>query len=366
MIIASSQLQMESARVEKTQHVVRESTTSWTGLPPGLREAEQPPAQPDSRRSPFSPAFSVSLSNGNPNRAPFPDLSMGSRQTSTANRSAGITCDPGDDDPKIALIRAVVEAIIGKQIELKIFRPRSPAEQAPVLSAQELDNWGAEIRRFESYSEYEMTTFRASGSILTTDGREITFSLELEMERSFYMESSSTILLGNAAVMQDPLVINFGGTAAQLTNGRFGFDLFADGGVSNIHFATGGSGFLAFDRNGDGIINDGSELFGPKTGNGFLELRALDEDGNGWIDSNDSAWESLHVWSKDEYGNDRLLTMSEAGIGAICLENIATLFSLMDTANQAKGQIQSTGIFIGESGQVGTIQHVDLSIHPDT
>ena len=352
---------MESARVEKTQHVVREMTTSWAGLPPAVREAQAQAAQPDSREDSASPAFLLSISGNARNTASVADRLMNFSQTGKTNRFAGVSCDQGNDDPKVALIRALVEAIIGKRIELKIFTP-APVDHAAPLADADIPNWGAEIRRFESYSEYEMTTFKASGTILTTDGREISFSLELEMERSFYMESSSTILLGNAVMMQDPLVINFNGTAAQLTNERFAFDLLADGSTSNIHFATGGSGFLAFDRNGDGIINDGSELFGPKTGNGFQELRALDDDGNGWIDSNDSAWESLYVWSKDEYGNDRLLTMSEAGIGALCLDNIATLFSLMDASRQTKGQIQSTGIFVSETGQVGTIQHVDLAL----
>ncbi len=40
--------------------------------------------------------------------------------------------------------------------------------------------------------------------------------------------------------------------------------------MNNIAFATGNSGFLAFDKNADGMINDGSELFGPESGNGFL------------------------------------------------------------------------------------------------
>jgi len=52
----------------------------------------------------------------------------------------------------------------------------------------------------------------------------------------------------------------------------------------------------------------------------------------------------------------------QAGVGAIHLGNIATQFSLNDAANQQLGQIQSTGIWLGEKGGAGTIQHVDLVV----
>ena len=41
-----------------------------------------------------------------------------------------------------------------------------------------------------------------------------------------------------------------------------------------------GSGYLALDKNGDGTINDGSELFGTRNGDGFADLAQYDEDGN--------------------------------------------------------------------------------------
>ena len=41
-----------------------------------------------------------------------------------------------------------------------------------------------------------------------------------------------------------------------------------------------GNAFLSLDKNSDGIINDGSELFGAASGNGFADLAKYDEDGN--------------------------------------------------------------------------------------
>jgi hypothetical protein len=56
------------------------------------------------------------------------------------------------------------------------------------------------------------------------------------------------------------------------------------------------------DRNGDGAIDHGRELSGATTGDGFAELAAYDEDGNGWIDENDSIYQHLRIWSKDAQG----------------------------------------------------------------
>ena len=54
--------------------------------------------------------------------------------------------------------------------------------------------------------------------------------------------------------------------------------------AENIAFVEPGSGMLALDRNGDGKVNDGRELFGPTAGNGFAGACRPDADGNRWID----------------------------------------------------------------------------------
>ena len=94
------------------------------------------------------------------------------------------------------------------------------------------------------------------------------------------------------------------------------------------------SGFLALDKNSDGIINDGSELFGTKTGNGFSELAEYDSDGNGWIDENDEVYDQLKVWVKDENGKDTLLSLKEANVGAICLGSSKTTFHVTESTKQ--------------------------------
>lgn len=213
------------------------------------------------------------------------------------------------------------------------------------------------------YSEREATTFDTTGKVKTSDGREISFSLSLSMSRSFIEETQIKDKLGEIMTFYDPLVINLDVPTAAVTDQKFLFDIDQDGKTESISSLAKGSGFLALDKNGDGIINDGSELFGTKSGDGFKDLAAYDLDGNGWIDENDAIYESLRVWTKDLEGKDILLSLKEADIGAIFLGHASTGFDLKDSETyDTNARIQSTGIFLHEStGAAGTIQHVDFS-----
>ena len=214
------------------------------------------------------------------------------------------------------------------------------------------------------YEERETTTFTTQGTVKCADGREISFNLNMEMSRSFqeyYEESLSYTNI--SASMCDPLVINLDGNIADLSDQTFLFDLDGDGKEDKINRLKPGSGFLALDKNGDGTINDGSELFGTKSGNGFADLAAYDTDHNGFIDEGDEIWDKLKIWVMDEDGNEQLYSLSEKGVGAICLQNAATDFAVKGENNQTNGMIRRSGFFLYENGNVGTVQHVDLALH---
>nr|WP_267876192.1 hypothetical protein [Duganella rivi] len=82
------------------------------------------------------------------------------------------------------------------------------------------------------------------------------------------------------------------------------FDLRADGKPVNTGWVGGGDGLLAMDRNGNGVIDDGSELFGSSTvlanghkaGNGYQALQDIDSNHDGVIDSRDASFDKLKVW----------------------------------------------------------------------
>lgn len=208
--------------------------------------------------------------------------------------------------------------------------------------------------------ESENTTFSTAGTVKTADGREISFNVNVGMSREFQSYFSEDLELARFTLC-DPLVINLDGDVADVEDQTFYFDLDADGEKDEISRLGKGSGYLALDKNGDGVINDGSELFGTKSGDGFADLAKYDEDGNGWIDENDAVWDKLKIWGKDENGKDVLYRLADKGVGAICLQNTATDFTLRGQGGRTQGIVRSTGVFLYENGLAGTIQHVDVA-----
>ncbi len=269
-------------------------------------------------------------------------------------------------DLNMRILKLLFEKIFGR--EIKVVDPgefRAQADDAaaagdparPGPERQEA-GWGIAYDFSESRYEYEATSFSARGVIRTADGREIGFTAELIMSREFAATREVHLRAGDA--LKDPLVVNFDAAAAELNRTTFSFDIDADGRTDQIAFVRSGSGFLALDRNGDGTINDGGELFGALDGDGFRELATYDADGNGWIDENDAVYDRLRIWTRDREGNDRLLALGAKGIGAIYLGHVDTPFALKDDSGTLQGQVRSSGIFLGEDGRVGTIQQLDL------
>lgn len=246
--------------------------------------------------------------------------------------------------------------VSGQQAAEVVVNGQNPESVPP--PTEESEGFGLIYDYHESHYEYEKTDFKAGGVITTSDGREIDFSMSLSMSREFYSEQNLHVRAGDA--LKDPLVINFSGTAAQLGQRNFQFDIDADGHKDQIAFVGPGSGFLALDKNGDGAINDGSELFGALSGNGFQDLSRYDSDGNNWIDENDAIYENLRIWSKNSDGKDQLVALGQAGVGALYLGHIESLFNIKDTENELLGQVRSTGLAVMESGQTVTMQQLDL------
>jgi hypothetical protein len=157
---------------------------------------------------------------------------------------------------------------------------------------------------------------------------------------------------------QDPLVLNFQAATTALGSRRISFDLDLDGKADSVATPAGGSLFLALDRNRNGRFDDGSELFGARTGDGFAELAALDDDGDGWIDEDDAAFDQLRVWD----GEKTTLSLREAGVGAIHVGSVATPFTLGGSDATATGLVRSTGVWLAETGGAHTVQQVDIVV----
>ena len=224
------------------------------------------------------------------------------------------------------------------------------------VSDEENINGYIRMSSYEKYEEHESLDFSTMGKVVTDSGT-IDLNLNFSMSRSFAVENRMDIYTAF-----DPLVINLEGALPDLTTDTFSFDLDNDGESDQISTLASGNGFLALDKNKDGKINQGSELFGTLTGNGFAELSGYDEDGNDWIDENDSIFDSLQVWLKNEDANEKeLVGLGEVGIGAIFLDSALSEFSYKTTTNQTLGEMKSSGIFLHENGEVGNISQIDFT-----
>ncbi|HJS85963.1 MAG TPA: calcium-binding protein [Acetobacteraceae bacterium] len=118
------------------------------------------------------------------------------------------------------------------------------------------------------------------------------------------------------------------GTGISLTKLSYAspyFDLTGSGFATKTGWIGSGTGLLCLDRNGDGQINSGLELFGTAGGatDGFAALGALDSNGDGVIDANDAPFSQLRVWVNPEgdgvVHSGELLTLAQLGIASIDL-----------------------------------------------
>lgn len=100
------------------------------------------------------------------------------------------------------------------------------------------------------------------------------------------------------------------------------FNLSGDGRPESISAPKGDDALLALDRNGNGRIDSGKELFGDQHGasNGFAELSKYDDNNDGRIDQQDSVFEQLSLLRFDAQGRQQQQTLAEAGVSAIHLQ----------------------------------------------
>lgn len=289
-------------------------------------------------------------------------------------------------DAQTYQLKAIVESFTGSRIELRGIRgfgelsseatnqtntsaPRSRDASATANDTSEENttqaniapNRGLVYEYQESYYEAESSNFSATGSITTADGRSIDFDFSQTLEREFYQEQNINITLG-APELKDPLVINLNNDTLNLTDQRFAFDIDADGVQDNIHFTQGNSGFLSLDKNQNGQIDDGTELFGALSGNGFADLAQYDQDQNGFIDAGDEVYQQLSVLQKDASGNDRLSRLSDLGVGALYLGSTQTPFEVKNQNNELQAVVRQSGVHINNDGTVGSLQQIDLVV----
>ena len=208
------------------------------------------------------------------------------------------------------------------------------------------------------WSEHEELEFSAAGTVCLADGRQINLELEMNLERSYLSEELRVV---ESRPLKDPLIFDLGATAAQFTGEHVRFDIDADGHLDLLPTLDESGAFLTLDQNGDGEINDGGELIGAISGDGFQELRALDEDENGWLDEGDEVFERLSLWRWSADGEAQILGLAEVGVGAIYLGAIDASFEHRNQAQERVAQQRAASLYLKNSGEAGSIRQVDVA-----
>ncbi len=162
----------------------------------------------------------------------------------------------------------------------------------------------------------------------------------------------------------DPIILDLDQDGIELTSARNGvqFDINGDGQSEQTAFATGDDAFLALDRNGNGAIDDGRELFGDQHGsaNGFEELAKYDSNYDGLIDEHDAVYDDLLLFSdtnKDGRSDaSELRTLRQEGIASIALSYLKT-----NRLTSGGNRLAELGSFERFDGRKGTAADALLS-----
>jgi trimeric autotransporter adhesin len=257
-------------------------------------------------------------------------------------------------DPKLSLQRALVEQLFGDKTDkaasadgyVKQLEQRQAAASAP--SQPDTVTISTEAVELAKKNRAEITIKNGDTQI----------KVVLEHQESLRVEKTQTRQTQQSK-SSDPLVVDLSGTGISLTDVSAGqgvsFDINGDGKTETVSWTAPQSGLLALDRNNDGTINSGNELFGDQHGavDGFAELAKFDGNNDGQITAGDSVYSKLGVWQdRNQNGVSdagEVSSLKDLGIESISLSqtksdslisgNRVTGYSAYQTAGGTTGKV---------------------------
>lgn len=185
--------------------------------------------------------------------------------------------------------------------------------------------------------------------------------------KDFMGINNEKTLIEIAGKTRSPLVVDLDGDGIETigTNSNVYFDHDNNGFAENTGWVGKDDGLLVRDINGNGQIDNGTELFGnnsvlssgEKAANGFEALKDLDSNNDGIFNNADTAWNEVKVW-KDSNQNGsvdegELLSLEQAGISGINLG-----YQKGNAEDEHNNSHAQTGTFIKTDGTIGTITDV--------
>ncbi|WP_277576007.1 beta strand repeat-containing protein [Pseudomonas chlororaphis] len=168
-----------------------------------------------------------------------------------------------------------------------------------------------------------------------------------------------------------PLILDLDGDGVETLgiNAGVHFDHDGNGFAETTGWVSKDDGLLVWDRNGNGRIDDGSELFGnystlangQNAANGFAALADLDSNHDGKIDASDAAFNQLYVWrdsnSDATVAAGELLSLTEANVGSL---NIA--FTSQNQTDAQGNQVLQTGTYTDANGVTHSMNDIWFSV----
>jgi len=188
-----------------------------------------------------------------------------------------------------------------------------------------------------------------------------------------WKSSSRWDLIQHGTCRGSPLVLDLDGDGINLSSLDEGvaFDLFGGGAKVKSAWIARGDGWLVLDRNGNGEIDDATELFGNVSGHvhhadGFQALGELDDDGDGLVDARDPGFFTLRVWrdvnADGKSAPAELAALSDLGIRALVVA--ATRVKESRSWDVDGNQIPLLGSFIRTDGSKGMLADAYLRFEP--
>lgn len=158
-----------------------------------------------------------------------------------------------------------------------------------------------------------------------------------------------------------PIVLDLDGDGrVTQTGGYVAFDINADGALDRHHWLDPGDGWLVRDVNGDGLINDGSELFGSATvlpngetaRDGFEALPSFDRNQDGQLDADEAELAGIQLWRDDGDARSEageLRSFRQLGIAALSL--VPDRSARVDNAGNALSLVAPYTLLSGGHGR---------------
>jgi len=244
----------------------------------------------------------------------------------------------------------------------------SGEDPAPVAAEASVEAAAESNAAVGSSTSGTITTGRQSQALTTEEmsaslARRNSYELNLRFRQNTSVEERIGISLEELGIKKvDPLVLDLDGNGIQLTEAGKGaiFDVTADGKLDSTAWVKGNTALLTYDRNGNGVVDNGSELFGDQNGaaHGFEELGKYDANGDRKITILDPIFKALKLYrdlnGDGKMGKNEFSTLSELGIKALNLNFMRA------SADINGNSLILNGSFEREDGSTGQLADVLL------